>query len=130
MAKDYSGPSCINVLKRFFSRRGIPDLITPDNGSNFTSIDVQTFTTSNGITWKFNLEAAPWTGGFFERLIQSVERCLLGKSKVSYEDLVTILVEIERIINNKPLTYVSGDLTEEALTPSYLIYGKRLGLNK
>ena len=133
LAKDYSGPSCINVLKSFFSRRGIPDLITSYNGSNFTSIGVQTFTTNNGITWKFNLEAAPWTGGFFERLMQSVKRCLkkiLGKSKVSYEDLVTILVEIEIIINNRPLTYVSGDLTEEALTSSHLIYGKRLRQNK
>ena len=44
--------------------------------------------------------------------------------------MVTILVEIERIINNRPLTYVSGDLTEEALTPSHLICGKRLGQNK
>ena len=44
--------------------------------------------------------------------------------------MITILIEVERIINNRPLIYVSGDLTEEPLTPSHLICGKRLGKNK
>jgi len=133
LATDYSGQSCINVLKRFFSRRGIPELVTSDNGSTFTANNVQTFVANNGITWNFNIEAAPWTGGFFERLVQSVKRCLkklLGKLKVTYEQMITILIEVERIINNRPLIYVSGDLTEEPLTPSHLICGKRLGKNQ
>ena len=29
-----------------------------------------------GVTWKFNLEKAPWWGGMFERMIKSAKRCL------------------------------------------------------
>ena len=132
LATNYTGEACINVLKRFFSRRGTPYLITSDNGSNFIADNVQTFVTNNGVKWRFNLEAAPWTGGFWERLIKSVKRCLrksLGKRKVNYEEMLTLLIEIERIINNRPLTYVSGDFSSEPLTPNHLIYGRRISKN-
>ena len=60
--------------------------------------------------WTFNLELAPWSGGFFERLIGLTKRCLkktIGKSKMSYDELITTVVEIEAILNSRPLTYVS-----------------------
>jgi len=94
---------------------------------------VQTFASNNQTKWNFNLEAAPWMGGFFERLIQSVKRCLkkiLVKRRVNYEEMLTILFEVERIINNRPLVYVNSDLTKEPLTPSHLICRKRLGNNE
>jgi len=47
-----------------------------DNGSNFTAKEVQNFVAGRGIEWRFNLEAAPWQGGFWERLIRSVKKCL------------------------------------------------------
>ena len=34
-----------------------------------------------------------------------------------------------KIINNRPLTYVYNDLSEEPLTPSHLVNGRRLGNN-
>ena len=132
LATDYTGKSCINVLRRFFSRRGTPNIIISDNGSSFIAADVQTFATENRVRWKFNLQAAPWFGGFFERLVKSVKRCLnkcLSKSKVTYEEMLTLLIEIEKIINNRPLTYVYNDLSEEPLTPSHLVNGRRLGHN-
>lgn len=70
-------------------------------------------------------------GGFFERLIQSVKRCLrkcLGKSLLNYEELLTFLAEIERILNNRPLTFINDDVNEEILTPSSLIYGKTVNI--
>lgn len=42
--------------------------------------------------WSFNLEKALWWGGFFERLVGSLKRCLkktIGRAKLSYDDLVT-----------------------------------------
>ena len=54
------------------------------------------------IKWVFNLEKAPWWGGFFERMVQSVKRCLkksIGKARLSYHELTTVLTEIEAIIN-------------------------------
>ena len=44
--------------------------------NNFVSKQVQEFVASKFIQWSFNTEAAPWTGGIFERMIKSVKRCL------------------------------------------------------
>ena len=43
---------------------------------------------------KFNFECAPWTGGFFERIVKMVKRCLrkvLRTSKLNYDEFTTIL---------------------------------------
>ena len=48
------------------------------------------------VKWVFNLEKAPWWGGFFERLIQSVKRCLkktIGKAKLTYDELLIVLTK-------------------------------------
>ena len=128
LATDYSGDSCIEVLERFINRKGAPKHVTSDNGSNFTSRIVQDYAADKNMNWPFNLEAAPWTGGFFERLIQSVKRCLrklLLKSRLSYDQMLTLLIKIENIINNRPLTYMYDDVSQ-SLTPNHLIFGRKL----
>ena len=85
IASSLDGLASIKVLQRFSSRYRQRKLIISDNGSNLISREVQ------------NLPKTPWAGGFFERLIKSVKRCLrklLNVLKVDYEDLLTILVEI------------------------------------
>ena len=60
-----------------------------------------------------------------------MKRCLkktLKNSKVTVNELNTLLAEIECMINNRPLTYQSSDDFEKALTPSHLITGRRLDL--
>ena len=62
-----------------------------------------------GIKWQFIVEAAPWWGGFWERLLQTVKqslRSILFKSTVTYDDLETIIIQIESIINCKFSVYV------------------------
>ncbi|GFX93988.1 integrase catalytic domain-containing protein [Trichonephila clavipes] len=64
-----------------------------------------------GIHWKFIVERAPW-GGFYERLVKAIEdplRKILGKALLTFEELSTILSEVEVIINHRPLTYVEDD---------------------
>ena len=81
------------------------------------------------ISWKFNVAASPWWGGFWERLVQSVKRSLrkiLFRPTVNYEELVTVVTEIKGTINCRPKTYIYNDNTEEVVTPSHLIYGRRL----
>ena len=54
------------------------------------------------------LELFPWWGGFYERLVRVVKnaiRKLLIGSRISYDELVTILVEVENIIISTSLTY-------------------------
>ena len=59
-----------------------------------------------GIRQNFILPLSPWWGGFYERLVRTVKLCLKktsGKSFVTFEELQTILCEIEMAINNRPL---------------------------
>ena len=79
--------------------------------------------------WKFNIAEAPWYGGFFERLVQSVKRCLrkiLGNARIDYDEMVTVLKQIENVINNRPLTYDYTDDMVEPITPNKLLYGRNL----
>ena len=62
-------------------------------------------------------------------MIRCVKRCLkkiLGKAKLSYDELLTLVVDVEGILNTCPLTYFDIDDMAEPLTPSHLICGKRV----
>ena len=81
------------------------------------------------VKWNFNIERAPWWGGFFERMVQLLKRCLrkmVGQAKLTFDELLTSVTEVEMIINSRPLTYIAASDIEEPLTPSHLILGKRL----
>ena len=63
-------------------------------------------------------------GGIFERLIKSVKRCLhkiVGQARLTYDEMTTALVEVEAVINSRPLTYVAMDDLDEPLTHSHLL---------
>ena len=62
-------------------------------------------------------------------MIGSVKRSLrkiLGNAKLTYDELLTNLIEIEGTINSRPLTYDYNEVDVEVLTPSHLIFGYRL----
>ena len=62
-------------------------------------------------------------------MIKCTKRCLkktLGNARLTYEELMTVLSEVECILNSRPLTYLYPDDLEEPLTPSHLISGRRL----
>ena len=128
IATDNSSLKCVNVLTRFYNRRGAPKDIQSDNGSNFVGEEVQNFVASRNTNWNFNTPSAPWTGGFFERMVKSVKRILkklLGNSKVTYDEMLTILSSVENILNKRPLTYQYEEL-DEIITPNHLIYGRSI----
>ena len=127
-------------LKRFMARQGLPYKFLSDNRKTFKSTakllkvifkdkTVEEYLTSRGCQWTFNLARAPWWGGVYERMMQSTKRCLrkmLGRVSLSYKELVTVIVEIEGVINSRPISYISAADREEPLTPSHLIVGCRL----
>ena len=60
-------------------------------------------------------------------MIRTVKSCLMkniGKITMIYDELNTLLVEVEVIVNSRPLTCVEDDQdgTIYPLTPSHLIY--------
>ena len=140
LVPDSSANSFIRCLRRFTSRRGVPRKIISDNSKTFVSSskmltdllnhpEVETFLADQRVTWSFNLEKAPWWGGFFERLIGMTKRCLkkvIGRAKLTYDELLTVVTEIEANLYSRPLTYVSSEDLEEPLTPAHLLTGRRL----
>jgi hypothetical protein len=128
LVPDNSSSAFLRSLLRFISRRGSPAEVLSDNSKTFKNAEVKRFVASRGITWRFNIARSPWWGGFFERLVRSVKRCLkknLGTARLSYEELLTVIIQVEGVLNSRPLTYVNED-GGEPLTPSHLVLGKRL----
>ena len=120
--------SFIKALTRFKGRRGTPTLIVSDNGKTFKDSRVQAYCQRDGTKGRFNVEAAPWWGGFFERLVKSVKLSLkkcLRNARLNYDELSTTLVEVEAVLNSRPLTYVYDEF-EEPLTLSHLVIGRRI----
>ena len=77
----------------------------------------------------FILEKSPWWGGFYERLISIIKNCLkkvIGKSFLNYEEISTVLIDVEQTLNSRPLTYLEEDNNKEALTPFHLLYGRNV----
>lgn len=121
--------SFIRSFRRFVARRGCPSNVISDGGKNFVSLETQTFVHKLGVDWKVNLPLAPWHGGFFERMVRSTKTLLrkeLQTCKLNFEELQTVLLEVENILNNRPLAYFYDDETEECLTPNHLLFGRHL----
>ena len=126
-----SASAFIRSLKRFIGRRGVPNMMISDNASCFKNEEVKLNAEllEMGVKWRFIVEASPWWGGFWERLVQTVKKSLrkvLFHTSVNYEELQSIIIEIEGIVNSRPLTYMYDDDAEEILTPSHLLLGRRL----
>ncbi|UYV80892.1 hypothetical protein LAZ67_19002111 [Cordylochernes scorpioides] len=110
------------ALKRFICRRGRPGKIYSDNGTNFSKAnellkrldwgEIERQSSVKRIQWIFIPPSAPWWGGFWERLVRVAKGLLvrmLGFSKLNYVQLETALCEVESIINNRALSYISED---------------------
>ena len=142
LTRALSVESFLLAFRRFTSRRGLPATITSDNAKTFRSSsqdirkiarpeEVWRYLANKQISWNFIIEKAPWWGGFWERLMRSIKKPfkkIPGRSTLSFDELSTVLVEIEGIINSRPLTYVYDDNESISfpLTPSDLIYGRRI----
>ena len=131
--------SFINALRRFIARRGAPDHIYSDNGTNFVGAtkilrdslrewnqhQINDYLRQQEIRWTFNPPTASHMGGSWERMIRSVRRILsslLTSQSISEEVLQTAMTEVEWIINSRPLVPITLDpKNEEPLTPNHLL---------
>ncbi|XP_065180445.1 uncharacterized protein LOC135811008 [Sycon ciliatum] len=141
LSHDLTTDCTIMAIRRLISRRGCPGVIYSDNGTNLRgaarelkeSLDQldQTRLTAEliprGIKWEFNPPAAPHMGGAWERLVRSVKTALRAvlKERAPREDTrITLLTEVEAILNSRPLTHVSSDPTDDnSLTLNHFLLG-------
>ena len=141
LAHSMDTDSFLLALRRFIARRGKPVALHSDNGSNFVGGErelresleeleqsrIVDELSQRGIEWVFLPPGAPHMGGIWERLIGSMKRALrmvVGKSCLTDEVLHTVLIEVESMVNGRPLTYVSMDGRDlDPLTPNHLLLG-------
>jgi len=51
---------------------------------------------------------------------------MIGRAKLTFDELLTLVTEVEAILNSRPLTYLSSTDMEEVLTPSHFLIGRRV----
>ena len=142
MAFSLSTDAFVNVLRRFICRRGKPHTIHCDNGTNFIGASaelrrsmmdlnnsfVQETLRRREIEWSFIPPQAPHMGGAWERIIRTIKRilnALLLQQTLTDDSLITVLTEVESIINSRPLTPVVMDPSaDEPLTPNHLLLAR------
>ena len=138
LCRDLTAEEFQRALKEFVARRGTPRLIVSDNGKTFTATKkwlnklkknetLMNFLAADKIIWRLNLSWAPWWGGFFERLVGTMKRSLakaIGGSILRFAELEEALLDIECVMNNRPLCYQGEEFETPVITPNILIRGK------
>ena len=145
LVSDLTSESFIACLRRFVARRGKPSSIWSDHGSNFVGASrelveflehqksvaaIPDFCASQGIQWSFIPEQAPHFGGLWESAVKSTKshlKRILGNVNLTFEELATVLTQVEACLNSRPL--VSLPCCEDGidvLTPGHFLVGQPL----
>jgi len=145
VVSDLTSSAFIACFRRFVARRGLPSEIRSDCGTNFVGADKELRqlhkmtmekrfqseicdqTTDAGTQWFFNPPASPHFGGLWEAGVKSLKyhlRRIMGNQRLTFEELTTIVTQIEAILNSRPLCPVSSDPEDlSVLTPGHFLIG-------
>ncbi|KMQ87727.1 hypothetical protein RF55_12913 [Lasius niger] len=143
LVTDYSTDAFIAAYKRFVARREICATLSSDCGTNLIGTDkelrnlfsssskelekLSTLLANDGTQWIFNLPSAPYFGGKWEATVKSVKHHLkriVGNQLLTYEEINTLLTQIEAVLNSRPLSPLSDDPDDlSALTPGHFLVG-------
>lgn len=138
----------IHTLNRFIARRGCPNFIYSDNATNFQGAnhllkevylffknqknlaEINNMLVTREIEWCFIPPLSPHWGGLWEAGVKSAKfhlRRIVGNAMLTFEELTTVLAQIEAILNSRPLCPVSSDPSDlNCLTPAHFLIGEPL----
>ena len=138
---DLSTATFLSAFQRFISRRGCPLHIHSDNGTNFVGASkilakefllnsksaIENKYAHQNVQWHFIPPGAPHMGGLWEAGVKSFKshiRKIAGPMKYTFEELSTLLAQIEACLNSRPLAPQSQDPADSsALTPGHFLTG-------
>ncbi|XP_011859787.1 PREDICTED: uncharacterized protein LOC105557209 [Vollenhovia emeryi] len=143
---DLSSASFLAAFRRFTSRRGHCRRVLSDNGTNFQGAakelramfraasvfysECAASLANDGTEWAFIPPGAPHFGGLWEAGVKAVKhhlRRVIGDARLTFEELTTLLAQIEACLNSRPLYALSNDPADlAALTPGHLLIGESL----
>ncbi|XP_018376008.1 PREDICTED: uncharacterized protein LOC108769486 [Trachymyrmex cornetzi] len=143
MAFYLSAEGFIHVLRRFIGRRGKPSDIYSDNATNFVGTDRELkklhemFTeeqrkltqdcATQGVQWHFIPPRAPHFGGIWEAAVRSFKthfRKVVGETLLTTDEMLTLSIQIEAILNSRPITVLSNDPNDLTyLSPGHFLIG-------
>ncbi|XP_055306546.1 uncharacterized protein LOC129570849, partial [Sitodiplosis mosellana] len=146
---DLSTQKFILAIRRMMARRGMSTDFYCDRGTNFqgasnelprlfldakatTSTEIAQLFASDGIRFHFNPPSAPNWGGQWESFVKLTKhhlRRMTTAVKLTFEEMATLLAQIESCLNSRPLCAITTDINDlEPLTPGHLLIGAPLNL--
>ncbi|XP_063994839.1 uncharacterized protein LOC135172616 [Diachasmimorpha longicaudata] len=140
----YSADGFIAAYRRFVSRREYCRYLYNDCDTNFIGADkelkklfsvgakefqhLSAVCLKDGTRWTFNPPGAPHFGGKWEAAVKSVKYYLARTVRdptVTFEELSTLLSQIEAVLNSRPLQALPEDPGDvSCLTPGHVLIGE------